>query len=255
MADFPASVFSPRARDDRSGVVYDADKKTVLFNKDLTDIENEVIAVETERLAQSGWTPANATWSYASASTITVPSGAASKYQKGDKIKFTQNGTVKYFYIIAVADTLLTVTAGSDFSVENTATYPITANYFSHEQNPIGFPQWFNYTVIHGGYSSDPTYAARFCILNGQCHVKTIATAIGTSNAINLTFTLPVNCAIAQKFLTVCGIDNGSTEFGSAKAVLVAASNIVTCYKNVDETFWTNSGTKYITQSNFIYEI
>ncbi len=43
-----------------------------------------------------GWQPANETWTYASATTITVPSGAASKYAKGDKIKLTQT-TVKYF--------------------------------------------------------------------------------------------------------------------------------------------------------------
>src|ERR1035437_3000227 len=32
-----------------------------------------------------GWTPVSDSWIYASASTITVPSGAASLYQKGDR--------------------------------------------------------------------------------------------------------------------------------------------------------------------------
>jgi hypothetical protein len=85
-----------------------------------------------------GWLDPIETWTYASASTITVPSGAASKYSVGDKIKLTQT-TVKYFYVTAVADTLLTVTGGSDYTVANAA---ITSNYYSHS-NPVGFPGGF----------------------------------------------------------------------------------------------------------------
>ena len=86
-----------------------------------------------------GWIPASESWSYASATTITVPSGAGSKYQKGDKIKLTQT-TVKYFYIVGVADTVLTVTGGTDYTVADAA---ITANFYSKAENPQGFPDWF----------------------------------------------------------------------------------------------------------------
>lgn len=88
-----------------------------------------------------GWIPVSGTWTYASASTITVPSGAASLYKIGDKIKLTQT-TVKYFYVVTVADTLLTVSGGSDYTVANAA---ITSVYYSHTENPIGFPGYFNY--------------------------------------------------------------------------------------------------------------
>lgn len=87
-----------------------------------------------------GWIPAEQTWAYASASTITVPSGAASKYQKGDKIKLTQT-TVKYFYVVGVVDTVLTVTGGTDYTVANAA---ITLPFFSKIENPQGFPSVFN---------------------------------------------------------------------------------------------------------------
>ena len=93
-----------------------------------------------------GWISANETWTYASASTITVPSGAASKYAIGDKIKFTQHGAVKYFYIITVADTVLTVRGNGAVVVEDTGTYAITLNYYSHQESPIGFPTYFIYT-------------------------------------------------------------------------------------------------------------
>ena len=116
-----------------------------------------------------GWTPANETWAYASATTITVPSGAASKYSIGDKIKLTQT-TVKYFYIVGVSDTVLTITGGDSYTLINAA---ISDNYYSHISTPIGFPQWFNYatslTVTAAGGTA-PTYAnraARFT-LNGR---------------------------------------------------------------------------------------
>jgi hypothetical protein len=56
-----------------------------------------------------GWIPAEETWTYASATTITVPSGAASKYQKGDKIKITNNSATKYFSVVGVGGAAVTV--------------------------------------------------------------------------------------------------------------------------------------------------
>src|ERR1035437_2933126 len=78
---------------------------------------------------RDGWTPATGSWTYASASTITVPSGAAAIYQKGDRIKWTQT-TVKYGVIVAVADTLLTIAVNTDYVVTNAA---ISAIYYSHQ--------------------------------------------------------------------------------------------------------------------------
>ena len=112
---------------------------------------------------QTGWIPAG-TFTYASAVTITVAAGAASIYQKGDKIKLTQaTGGVKYFYIISVADALLTITGGSDYALVSEA---ITTPYYSHVENPLGFPDWFNYVpVLTGGNSDLSGYdTARFSI-------------------------------------------------------------------------------------------
>lgn len=96
-----------------------------------------------EGFFNDGWVPAAEAWAFASASTITVPAGALLKYNIGMKIKMTQT-TDKFFYIIAVADTVLTVTGGSDFTVANAA---ITLPFFSLVENPFGFPQWFNVTA------------------------------------------------------------------------------------------------------------
>jgi hypothetical protein len=109
-----------------------------------------------------GWILANETWTYASASTINVPTGAASKYAKGDRIKWTQT-TVKYGVIVAVADTLLTIMVNTDYVVANAA---ISANYYSHEANPVGYPDWFNIAAptwavaqLDDGAGGQPTVA------------------------------------------------------------------------------------------------
>ncbi len=91
---------------------------------------------------ETGWTAGVGTWTYASATSITIPSGGASLYAVGDRIKLTQT-TVKYFYVISVADTALGITGGTDYTLTNAA---ITSPYFSHMASPVGFPSRFLYS-------------------------------------------------------------------------------------------------------------
>lgn len=48
MADFPGAVYTPRTKENRTGVTYDASKSKVLFAEDVTKLDDEVVAVETE---------------------------------------------------------------------------------------------------------------------------------------------------------------------------------------------------------------
>jgi len=48
MASYPDEIFSPRAKENKPGVVYDPDKKTVLFAEDVSKLDSEVVAIETE---------------------------------------------------------------------------------------------------------------------------------------------------------------------------------------------------------------
>lgn len=48
MSSYPSSIFTPRERENRSGIIYDADKKSVLFVEDLDYSDDEIVAVETE---------------------------------------------------------------------------------------------------------------------------------------------------------------------------------------------------------------
>ena len=48
MSDYPAEITDLRTLDNRNGVVYDADKKSVLFAEDINKIIAEVEAIENE---------------------------------------------------------------------------------------------------------------------------------------------------------------------------------------------------------------
>lgn len=134
-----------------------------------------------------GWIDANENWAYASATTITVPSGATSKYAVGDRIRLVQSSTTKYFYVIGVASTVLTITGGSSYTLANSA---ITANYYSHAISLVGFPKSMAFTIASWAtsgtaFTNAPAVAqAFFSIVGGFCYVwleiVTNATSGGT---------------------------------------------------------------------------
>ncbi len=47
MADFPDGVYSPRTKENKSGVEYDSTKRKILFAEDITKLDDEVVAIET----------------------------------------------------------------------------------------------------------------------------------------------------------------------------------------------------------------
>jgi hypothetical protein len=156
----------------------------------------------------TGWINPSDTWTYASATTINVPTGAASIYSVGDKIKLTQT-TVKYFYIVTVADTLLTVTGGTDYTVANAA---ISANYYSHATSPVGFPAQFAWS---GGYlrMTDGLFECW-----GDTSAISVATGVGSGyygRGTDITFPITYATNNPQVFLADNDADNTSC-FGSA---------------------------------------
>lgn len=203
-----------------------------------------------------GWILANESWTYASASTITVPSGAASKYAVGDRIKWTQT-TVKYGVITIVADTLLTIAVNTDYTVANAA---ITDNYFSHEATPIGYPHWFNvaaptYNVAYFDNASggQPTTAMAKFAINGRAAIirlRATGTKAGTSKVLFVlstsTFPTPANIStgdcVGSSFVSIGGSDitgslNWSTLFFTSYAenitdnVTIAGAGFIGTYE------------------------
>lgn len=48
MADFPGGVYSPRTKENQPGVEYDAAKTKIGYAEDISKLDAEVVAIETE---------------------------------------------------------------------------------------------------------------------------------------------------------------------------------------------------------------
>jgi len=48
MTAYPSAVYNPRTKANKNGVVYEAEKETVGFAEDITKLDDEVVAIETE---------------------------------------------------------------------------------------------------------------------------------------------------------------------------------------------------------------
>jgi len=215
-------------------------------NLDLIYNGTDFILLLQNDLLNDGWTKVYETWTYASATTITVPSGAASRYRKGDKIKLTQT-TVKYFSIVAVADTLLTVTGGIDYTVANAT---ITSPYYSHAESPIGFPLYFNFTptvTATAGTITTASASARFNVIGGEIFMSgtTTLTNKGTGTG-DLKNTLPVAVGLSS---VGAGRENAATAF--TIQCLAEGSNVV--HSKYDGTTALNNGWLIIYSIHYKY--
>lgn len=151
-----------------------------------------------------GWIEVpDGSWSYASATTITVPSGAASIYAVGDQIRLKQGGEYKYYSVIAVADTLLTVTGGSDYTVANAA---ITDAAFS-KGGMVGHPFWFDFDADPQPtgsmtLSSVSLNVCKFCVESRKVSLKVKITATpGGSLNSKIYITAPIPRADLNAYL------------------------------------------------------
>lgn len=47
MTAYPSGIYTPRAKENKADVVYDASKKTIGYAEDVTKLDDEVVAIET----------------------------------------------------------------------------------------------------------------------------------------------------------------------------------------------------------------
>ena len=94
-------------------------------------------------------------------------------FSTGDKIKFTQDGSVHYAYVIAINTIYqsIQISGGSDYTFSKNA---ITNAYYSTATTPLGFPQWFNWTpTLNTGAADLSGYTlARFCKVGTITYIK-----------------------------------------------------------------------------------
>jgi len=136
------------------------------------------------------------TWVYASSITVTVPTSALTRYEKGMKVRLKQGGGYKYYYITIVTATVITLNGGSDYTVANAA---ITDLEVSSAESPFGFPDFFNWTTtLSGGGApamiiSAPVISFSKFSIKGKTvliYVMFTCTTADTANS-DLRFTLP----------------------------------------------------------------
>lgn len=174
------------------------------------EISEATFSGTTTGINVDGWEPAGEAWAYASATTITVPTDATTKYAVGDKIKLTQT-TVKYFVVTGVTATVLTITGGTTYTLANAA---ITSPYFSHKASPVGFPAAFAYTPTLScsgsmTYGSTSITFARFSVIGRLCrlYLEFTGTTGGTAST-DIIATLPITQASAMT--TMAYVVNGA---------------------------------------------
>jgi hypothetical protein len=196
------------------------------------------ISASSAGVGSDGWTATSDAWTYASASTINVPSGAASLYNKGDRVKFTQT-TVKYFVVVAVADTLLTVAVNTDYTVANAA---ISAISYSHQASPVGFPDWFAFTPTYssggGAFTNNPTKTeSSYSITGNKITVRGVLTYHATSGGSGDTYVqaLPVTSTgscVGSVRRTSDGIYGGLYITNGINYLLIAKNDSTTIISN-----------------------
>lgn len=152
-------------------------------------IKNTGKGTETPVL-NDGWVIANETWQYSRPNRINIPEDTEIKYSRGDKIKFSQGGTEKYFYVIRVhSATELEIYGGSDYLL---ADQTITENYYSKAETPRGFPEWFNHNPTYTGFATMPESICRFKLSGKMCTVVLNMKVAGESNVSNFQVSAPV---------------------------------------------------------------
>lgn len=206
---------------------------------DTDGIADTVDALDNILTDGTGWSLVSDTWTYASATTITVPSGAEGIYSVGDKIRFKQGAGYKYFYVVTVADTLLTVTGGSDYTV-NTPT-AITDIYYSKATSPVRFPQKFNYTPTLTNIAGGTIDVAKFMLVGRRASLAFRYTFAGADISGSVSVSLPINAA-DMNFLNIIGSitfrdSNPATNYYGV--VLASSTTIIFTVAKADGTYAT----------------
>jgi hypothetical protein len=137
-----------------------------------------------------GWTSADETWSYASAQSFTVPGDQTAKYKKGTRVKFTQT-SVKYGFVISSTysspNTTVTLATNTDFTIANAV---ITANNYSYQDSPQGYPYSFNFTpTVNNGSIGNGTVNASISNKGNKASID-IKWVFGSTSSVsgNITF-------------------------------------------------------------------
>lgn len=227
------------------------------YNIGLHDMQNNKIirlatgsnssdAVRKDQVAtRGGWIPFDplATLSYSSATVMNTSSDLRPYVSRGTKLMLT-NTTTKYFYVVAISSTTITVTGGSDYTLANAA----ITGYFSHAESPISFPQLFNYSPTFTGFSADPTgTVAQFSIHGYDVIVYIRQPNNGTSNATSFTISAPVQAkTLTNAVWGTSGpfVDNSAASATPGRFQISSGTSTINLFTSMTSAVWTASNGK-----------
>ncbi len=184
----------------------------------------------------NGWVEVTDSWTYASASTITIPSDGTATYSRWMKIRFKQGGNYKFYICTALTATLITVLVNDDYVVANSA---ITDVAYSFAENPYQFPRHFKYSPVWTNLTlGNGTDESTVTIHNGQVFFQ-VNILWGTTTSIggSVTVTLPVTAAANYAQITPIGIARYKDATGGNAASGIVFSTGVLAVLNSSGTY------------------
>jgi hypothetical protein len=212
-----------------------------------------------------GWFACDETWTYVSANSFTITGDVTGKYKKGDKLAWTQNGTVRYGNVYSASYSagtgLTTITthggynaAANDCDVLDTATYPITANYYSKFENPQNFPGAFHWAATYTGFSADPTDGIfTFFVRGGWCYCEIRNPANGTSDSANFTISAPITASVSSDYYGDYALITDNNIRGAGEIEIQANTASFILGKGYTPSGFTTSGNKRCNFANIKY--
>lgn len=178
------------ARSSDTLTIIRAQEGTIASNKNIAGKTYKMILTPTKKLIddindfqKTGWNRLASSGTYVSATSLALSGDFTSIIQKGDKIKLTNDGSTKYFYITDVSysspDTTVTITpkAGGASLVSGA----ISNLFFSKAANPQGFEQIDTTGIADGAVTLDKTLNLVGCNAN-QRQIR-FGTYVTTTNA------------------------------------------------------------------------
>jgi len=215
MADFPIDLSELVDNTD------DVMAKHVNNLEEKVGVDDSAVKTSIDYMLKTGWINIGAL-TRASDTTVTLSGDWTDRIQKGDKIRWLSDGSLRQNYVIGVSysdpNTTITITAGyqdevgdSIFESGEAITYP----QISKIENPQGFTHLFNFTAAYAGSGSmtwtDQTInQQKFEIEGNVCRVWLLVTGTSggsASHMIHITFTSGQLPAVIDDDIAVgCGV-------------------------------------------------
>jgi len=185
---------------------------------------------------------------------LTVPPNASVAFPTGTEIRIKRTG-VGIITVVQGAGVTVTGSAGvlTDAGLNVVMSLKKTGTNTWDLQNgsPDDEKAW---SPTFTGYASAPTNVIAFyqMVKPKLCYFRMWMFDPATSNATTLTFTLPfvAKTGSNQPSLVIAiMVNGGSNVANTGRALLSAGSNVVSCFTNMSNAAWTNTGDKRIFMS------